>query len=371
MEKSEKNVQVQLFVHEENGTGKIRKEYEANQLLFSIQPDSVQRFLEGQASLITEQFLREQIPIHFSLPERVITKPFQADEVQIPVEQRNQVIGGFVNKIRHNDARFVLSEGLARLEQSSNQATAVGAMLVRYAIAIHLVHKMLPAGRSIRYKNADDEEIPTIPQDDQNESEIGLQKLINGNGKEVREEHSELQMTFLPPARKFFLPKWVAFGSQGELLVNSITVAEACLESMRHYIWILNIAVGLAPYIVVDDVFQQKRYGMLGQLINQGRAFAAYQCKEIIKKIHTRAKASGLNRGLWVSVPYFDDHDLVIKAYRFEVIPVGWILFIPAFVVRAAQMESAKIAQDIHLSSSTRKHLLGELRVLGQEFVEN
>jgi hypothetical protein len=43
-------------------------------------------------------------------------------------------------------------------------------------------------------------------------------------------------------------------------------------------------------------------------------------------------------------------------------------MFVPAFVVRAAQEEQAKVAQDTRLNPSTRKHLLRELNMLQEEF---
>ena len=38
-----------------------------------------------------------------------------------------------------------------------------------------------------------------------------------------------------------------------------------------------------------------------------------------------------------------------------EIIPAGRIMFVPAFVVRAARGEQAKAAQDTRLNASTRK----------------
>jgi hypothetical protein len=43
-------------------------------------------------------------------------------------------------------------------------------------------------------------------------------------------------------------------------------------------------------------------------------------------------------------------------------------MFVPAFVVRAAREEQAKVAQDTRLSPSTRRHLLVELRMLEEAF---
>ena len=67
-------------------------------------------------------------------------------------------------------------------------------------------------------------------------------------------------------------------------------------------------------------------------------------------------------------MPYFDDQDLELRTRDFEVIPAGRIMFVPAFVVRAAREEQAKTAQDTRLSPSTRKYLLKELQALEKAF---
>jgi hypothetical protein len=128
------------------------------------------------------------------------------------------------------------------------------------------------------------------------------------------------------------------------------------------------MAISLAPYLVADEVYQQKRYGMLGQLVNQGRALARYRTEEIVQTIWQRAKSQDLNRGLSVSLPYFDDQDLRLRSHSFEIIPAARILFTPAFVTRVALAEQAKVAQDTRLSLSTRRHLLSELRLLETAF---
>jgi hypothetical protein len=45
-------------------------------------------------------------------------------------------------------------------------------------------------------------------------------------------------------------------------------------------------------------------------------------------------------------------------------------MFVPAFVVRAAREQEAKVAQDTRLSHSTRKHLLSELSMLEGAFIK-
>jgi len=106
----------------------------------------------------------------------------------------------------------------------------------------------------------------------------------------------------------------------------------------------------------------------LGQLINQGRALAIYQTKEIIARIKERAAAGSLNRGLRLSLPYFDDQYLKVDISNFEIIPSGRIMFVPAFVVRAVRQEEVKVSQDTRFNPSTRKHLLHLLDLLEQAF---
>jgi hypothetical protein len=77
-----------------------------------------------------------------------------------------------------------------------------------------------------------------------------------------------------------------------------------------------------------------------------------------------------LNRGLSLSLPYFDDQSLEMRMRDFEIIPAGRIMFVPAFVVRASREESAKVAQDTRLDPATRRHLIDELELLGQSFEE-
>jgi hypothetical protein len=173
---------------------------------------------------------------------------------------------------------------------------------------------------------------------------------------------------YVESARHFFLPQWVAFDDEGRLLLGSIREAEATITSMQKYLTILNTAITIAPYIITDETWQQRHYGILGQLVNQGRALARYQTQEIIRSIKTRAAEHKLDQGLRLSLPYFNDKKLSIENYDFVVIPFGRIMFIPAFTVLAAREQQLKIAQDGRLSFATRKHLIKELRSLELAF---
>ena len=57
-----------------------------------------------------------------------------------------------------------------------------------------------------------------------------------------------------------------------------------------------------------------------------------------------------------------------MQTHDFTVIPSGRIMFVPAFVIKAAYEEQAKVAQDTRLSPSTRKYLLLELKSLAEAF---
>ncbi|MBI5296457.1 MAG: hypothetical protein HY869_13350 [Chloroflexi bacterium] len=341
------------------------QEYEQQKALFNIQPVIVQRFFEGQAQVIADALISKTSQVHFSLPDRVVTsRDGQNALVNIPEAQRQNTLGGFLQR----DTRELLMRRLNELEKSASQEIAVSAGLLRFAAAMHLVNTMLPAGRMVTYRADGDEQIPSIPSgDDAPESAITqVSDAIVEDGSEGG--RGEVQTPFVPAARKFFLPQWVAFDDQGKLLVGSVTEAEAHIRSMQQYVTILHRALSLAPYVTAIAEYQQKRYGILGQLVYQGRALANFNTREIIHRIKERVEKQSLNRGLSITLSYFDDQTLEMETSKLEIIPAGRILFVPAFVVRAAQGEQAKVAQDTRLNSSTRRHLLAQLKALETAF---
>lgn len=354
-------------------TNHLREELERQQNLFGAQPNIVQRFLEAQARQLSDGLLERTSSLHFTLPDRVVGVAPHLDQsapMEIPPTSRQQKVGGVLQKMRGVDVRDLFRQRLAELEQSPDQAVSVGASLIRHAIVIHMVHNMLPSGRSVNYRAEEDEEIPTIPVGDASEPASAITAVTDAiaEGEKNEEGRGELLVPYVPAARKFYLPQWIAFGDNDKLLVNSVAEAEAHIISMQNYVGILHMAVSFASYIVADEEYQKKRYGMLGQLINQGRALGRFKTMEIIKTIKERASANNLNRGLSLSLPYFDDQELKMATSTFEVIPAGRIMFVPAFVVRAARQEEVKVAQDTRLSISTRNHLRAELKLLENAF---
>ena len=84
--------------------------------------------------------------------------------------------------------------------------------------------------------------------------------------------------------------------------------------------------------------------------VEQGHELARLQVQEMIRKIHARAKGQRLNRGLTVSLPYFDDASQELRWREVVIIPRGRILFVPAFVVLAGGTEIACVRQESGLS---------------------
>jgi hypothetical protein len=351
---------------------RLREEFGEKQALFNAQPVIVQRFIEAQARQIADALTEHRPQAKFMLPDRIVAEMPQIDQpatITVPDKSREQVVGGFRNRVSRSDVREELRHRLNELEQSPDHAISTSAGLLRYAAAIHMVHNMLPSGRTVSYRIEDGEEIPTIPVEDL-EPESAITQASDAIAEEGKsdEGRGNLQVPFVPAARRFYLPQWVSFDDKGNLLVGSVKEAEANLGSMERYVTILHAASSLAPYIIADEEYQKKRYGMLGQLINQGRALARYKTQEIIQTIKERAEAGSLNRGLSLSLPYYDDQELKMEITAFDVIPAGRIMFVPAFVVRAAREEAAKRVQDTRFSPSTRKHLIAELQMLEDAF---
>jgi hypothetical protein len=352
----------------------LRDEYQHWVTLFAAQPAIIQQFLLAQARQLADALIQNVNQVRFVLPNHVVLEMSKLP-IPVPSQFHEQLAGGLLDRLTQTDLRTAILQRLSELENTPEQTVAMSAGLLRYSAAIHMVHNLLPSGRFVIYVAAAGEEIPTLPVADVLEPESAITAATDaiaeeGQGPHVRgdEGRGELVVPYVPAARRFYLPQWVALDDEDQLLVNGVGKAEAYLASMQQFMGILHRAVALAAYIIADETYQQKRYGMMGQLINQGRALARYQIREIIQNIKQRAAAQDLNRGLSLSLPYFDDQTLTMKMHDFEIIPAGRIMFIPAFVVRAVHLEQARVGQDTRLNFSTRKHLLTGLKMLEEAF---
>ncbi len=273
---------------------------------------------------------------------------------------------------RNWDMQAAFISKLVHLEHSSDIGLAYCGSLMRFSVAWSMVHQLLPDGRPVRYRCEEGDEIPSLPQDvlPEMRSITKAGNVTDHQSWESGAEQEEEQSPYSRAAMGFFLPQWVAFGDKDQLLVRTTEAAQAQIQSMQNYMNILNAATAIAPYMVADVVFQRKRTGMLGELVNQGRALGRYEIRTLINAIQRRVKANSLNRGLSLEISYFDDQELKMKLFLLEVIPVGRIMFTPAFIVRAVWQAYLRITQDTSLNSSTRKHLLSLLAELEDAFLK-
>jgi hypothetical protein len=348
----------------------LQEELAVQESLLAAQSRTVQRFLESQGRQVADGLLARVSQLRFTLPDQIVVDPEKQTTGQIPPDQRQQAVGGFVDRFTRADMRVLARQHLAELEQSPDPAVSTAARLTRHATVRTMVYLLLPTGRQVEYMAAEGEAIPSIPAGAARRVESAITAPTDVIVEEAQDEaeRGEVIVPYVPYARLFFLPQWVAFDEHDHLLVGSAQEAEAHIASMQRFLDVLHAAVSLAPYMVADPEYQRKRYGILGQLVNQGRALARFQVQDIVETIKLRAGAGSLNRGLSLSMPYFDDQSLQMKTRDFEVIPAGRIMFIPAFVVRAMRDEEAKVAQDTRLDPATRNHVLDELRMLAGAF---
>jgi len=354
-------------------TGILLQEYNFWRVLLANQPVPVQHFLGQEAHNLASALVNQSFPVRFTLPERVIVEipPSNGKGVRtlvVPPRFRQQIVGGIVERLRSKEISKAVCRRLDELEASSNYAIAAGAGLVRFSTANLMIHDLLPSGRTVTYTSLQGEEIPCLPADEEHKSGTNSATKSGSNLGDESLIENKTGMPYVPWARRFYLPQWVVFDSEDRLLVSSIAEAEAIVASMHNYLNILQLASALAPYSVVDEGYQRKRYGIIGQLVNQGRALARCQLKEIIQGVQNRAADHRINRGLSLSLPYFDDFTMEIKLYEVEIVPRGRVMFAPSFVVLGARRAQAKVTQDTRLNPNTRKHLISLLRSLEEAF---
>jgi hypothetical protein len=361
-----------VAIFAESPVSHLRQEYEEENYLYEGQPALVQHFLEQQARLIAQAILDNAPRVRFSLPDRLLPDGTGrgAKALDVPAGQREQVTGRWL-AFGTCDLRAQIVRQFTNLEQHPNPSISWSGHLMRFAVARTMIYLMLPEGRFVRYRLLAGDEIPSLPVEDGRTRKSALtaenDAIVQDGDREPG--RGELQTPYSPAALRFFLPQWVAFDEKDRLLTATLQEAEAHIRSMLTFLRILHEAVAIAPCMVADETYQRKRMGILGQLVNQGRALARYKTQVVIQTIQRRASANSLNRGLSLNLSYFDDQALMMKTYALQVIPPGRVMFIPAFVIRAVRLEYVKIAQDMRLNSSTRKHLLSLLAMLEKAFL--
>src|SRR5512138_2021132 len=157
---------------------RLAEDYRRQQALFSAQPAIVQRYLETQGKQIAQAVVDGDPQIRFSLPDRIVCTLEDVDQpalVTIPQNQRTRSAGSFINRFRKAELYKQLRHTFIELEQSPDRAVSVAAGLLRHAAVMHMIYEMLPAGRTVCYKLADeDETIPSVPEDNGFEPESAI-----------------------------------------------------------------------------------------------------------------------------------------------------------------------------------------------------
>ncbi len=221
---------------------RLREEYDQQRSLFNAQPQMVQRFLEAQARQIAEADIERARGSGFTLPDRVVTRiEGQPDAVLVVQGERVQHVGSLRERLTGKDVHALLRQRLAELDQSTDKAISVSSRLVRFAVASHMVYEMLPAGRRVSYVAAEGDDIPSVPisRDAEVESAITASTDAIAEERSLEPGRGDLLVPYVPAARKFYLPQWVAFDDQDRLLVNSISEAQADIKSMQRFLDVL------------------------------------------------------------------------------------------------------------------------------------
>jgi hypothetical protein len=353
-----------VFMSLEKNISHISREYEALTCLFDLQPDSTRRFFQEQATQVISELEHNKKRVYFDLPEQVCWG--NGDMLDILPAWQRQVTGSHLFGSSTLKNRLILH--LNKLEQSPHAGLAVSGKLMRFAIVHRLVYDLLPDGNPVSYQPEGDDDIPSIPLVDTPSSQrFDSRHPVKEAGTSVLEQ-TRVQVALDKTAQRFFIPQWVAFGDDDQLLVPSTLEAEVLISSLQNAIRILQDAEDICLSIVADETYQRKRAGLLGQLVNQGRALARYYTRQIITRIHARVESGGLNRGLQLSLPYFEINDLSLHLYPIDIIPKGRVMFIPEFVVLAMQLTAWKVQQDPQINTSSRRHLLAQLASIESAF---
>ena len=144
----------------------LQEEYQQWESLFSAQPAIIQQYLQGQARQLGDAILQAVSQVRFTLPDRVLLdlQGGLGHMGVVPPDQREQMAGGLLNRLTRADIRAAVRQRLNELDAAADKPIVISAGLIRYTTVSYLVNTLLPAGRSVTYRTAKGEEIPTIPQ---------------------------------------------------------------------------------------------------------------------------------------------------------------------------------------------------------------
>ncbi len=126
------------------------QEHDRWQALFQLQPALTQRFFETQAQALADALFQPLAQARFALPERVLIRAEGQGKAEasapVPADQREQLVGGLLERLSRLSLAVILRQRLDELEASPNSGVSTAAGLLRFATAEHMVYARLPPG---------------------------------------------------------------------------------------------------------------------------------------------------------------------------------------------------------------------------------
>jgi hypothetical protein len=345
------------------------RDYELQNRLWSAQSAATQEFLDRQAGEIAAALHGIGGRLRFQLPELVVLDG--GENVILPqASRRPDRFGGLRAFFARTAKLESLVRTLDRLEQGLNPAHAACATLLRHATARHLLYDLVLEEQAA-VRPADDGDDPSALRVERSRILAPAMASVGGPVDALASQgpsRTGFRVRYEAASPRRTLPERAAFDQDGRPLAGSVQEAERLIGSLQQALGWLAEAVAISPSVAADPTYQRKRAVLRGQLIEQGRALGIHYAGEIAVKIRRRAEAGSLDRGLRLSLPYFDDDEMALKLHEMEVIPGGRIVFLPAFVVRAVQQERLRVSRSLRITPSTRQHLLSLLAIIEAAF---
>ena len=84
------------------------QEYTRWQTLFDAQSPLIQRFIEMQALNLANALIQPALQVRFAMPDRITTDADSRIEMTIPTDQREQLVGGFMDRLTHTGLNVAL-----------------------------------------------------------------------------------------------------------------------------------------------------------------------------------------------------------------------------------------------------------------------
>ncbi|MGB9639533.1 MAG: hypothetical protein ACPL3P_04800 [Anaerolineales bacterium] len=330
--------------------------------LLNAQPPHVRDFFSDQAWIIVKTIEEGKESLCFHFPDNLIIPSDpnggMLQKASILPRYRTQKIAKRLHWKNHQDLVSRLIDRLDELERSTSIAVGLCAKLLRYLIAVRLFNQ-LP------YPKADGEAQVIEAMVARNDFSLLENRYFGDNNAPA----SQISMGNKNNAKRTsFFPEWAAFDHQGVLLELSEAEINQRMQRLQDYIHQLFLILAIEPAMMDDGDFQACYWGMANQWRQQGKAFAHYQTLQIVRSIRKRVEDNSLNRGLSISLPYFDDQALEIRLFDFEVIPPGRILFDPNFMIDAVEISKQRVKDDISFDEITKENIISELDFLQKAF---